>query len=175
MNILEITVLSAEGLYNSNSIFSSHIRPFFVLTKLPASDPHKPALVYKSKVHDSQTFNPIWDEKFRLPVDSTFFSDRYSSLHLQLYTKRRILGPAKLGWCLIPATDIGLLPPGSVRYLSYRLLARDGTRGCGIINLSIKMEGSVPWMSTSGSTKESTCKTVIGIPVTAIRDCSSMR
>ncbi|KAG8382283.1 hypothetical protein BUALT_Bualt05G0060700 [Buddleja alternifolia] len=52
---------------------------------------------------------------------------------------------SQLGWCLIPATDIvsRLHPVGSTRSLSYRLRARDGTRGHGVVNVAVKLEGSL--------------------------------
>lgn len=102
------------------------------------------------------------EHMFRVPVDHTFFFDtQHSSLQLQLYNKRRILGPTQLGWCMIPALDIGFLnhrDSAAVRYLSYRLRATDGCRSDIIINLSVKLLGS-----------PDTCQTVIGIPVTAVR------
>ncbi|KAJ1411850.1 C2 domain [Sesbania bispinosa] len=171
--VVELTVISAEGLHNYTSYFTPTIRPFITLTKLsgPATTTHV------SKVDDNPT--PRWeDHKFRVPLDPTFFSDTHSSLYLQLFTKRRIVGPAQLGWCLIPGSDIGLLPPGSVQYLSYRLRGRDGSRGHAIVNISIRLlEGkrqgrvnlNAPWMLTSLSPTIDACHTVIGMPVTAIR------
>ncbi|KAI4326995.1 hypothetical protein L6164_019504 [Bauhinia variegata] len=177
-SVLEITLLSADGIHHKSSsssstlfsLYSRRIRPFVTLTKLPATPTHcdRASHVYSSE----GGFNPSWDQKFRVPVDSAFFSDQYSFIHLQLYNKRPIVGQAKLGSCLIPATDIGFLPPGSVRYLSYRLRSRDGSRGNGIINLSVKWDRFLPWMSPALGT----CQTVIGIPVTNIQgtsDCST--
>ncbi|XP_061337283.1 uncharacterized protein LOC133284301 [Gastrolobium bilobum] len=158
---LEIVVVSAEGLdkYSSSSSY------FITLVKLPN---------HAVCQHDGG--GGTREHMFRVPVDPTFFSDRHSCLHLQLYNKRRIVGPTQLGWCLIPVTDIGLLPHDSVRYLSYRLRTRDGSRSHVIINLSVRLQGScssVPWL-----TSPSLVDTVIGIPVTAARgigygDCNS--
>lgn len=165
MSILEISVLSVEGLHRYTcspftALFCNPIASFITLTKIPHTDGDKPSHVCSSKV-------PTWDHKFRVPVDSTFFSDRYSSLQLQLHVKRRIVGQAQLGWCLIPASDIGFLPSGSLRYLSYRLRDKDGSRGHGIINLCVRLEGMVP----SADARQ----TVIGVPVTAIRESKGMK
>ncbi|XP_028800669.1 uncharacterized protein LOC114755940 [Neltuma alba] len=160
MSFLEITVLSVESLHRHSSpctaLFSASVTPSVRLTKMaPPTNGNKPSHVYTSDVN----------HKFRVSVDSTFFSDRYSSLHLQLYAKRRLLGRTQLGWCLIPVTDIGFLPSGSVRYLSYRLRDKDGCRGHGIVNLSIRLEGVAP----PSVSAVNACQTVIGMPVTAIR------
>ncbi|TKY70917.1 hypothetical protein E2542_SST07211 [Spatholobus suberectus] len=159
MTTLEITVVSAEGL-NEHSSYFNRIRPFITLTKLPAH------VVYQ---YDG---GGTGEHVFRVPVDPTFFSDTYSRLHLQLYNKRRFAGPTQLAWCLIPASDIALLPYNSLRYLSYRLRAKDGSRSHVIVNLSIRLQGSCYPMDPD------TCQAVIGIPVTAVRkigsgDCSS--
>ncbi|RDY12939.1 hypothetical protein CR513_02200, partial [Mucuna pruriens] len=158
--VVEITITSLEGLNNYTSFLNPTIKPFITLSNLPSTH----VVGSTSAVGDTQ--------KFRIALDPTFFSDVRSCLHLQLFTKRRILGPAQLGWSLIPAHDIGLLPPGSVRYLSYRLRGRDGARGHVIINLSVRLENA-PWMSTSQSPTMDACHTVIGIPVTTIRGSRS--
>ncbi|XP_027362590.1 uncharacterized protein LOC113870194 [Abrus precatorius] len=150
MTTLEITVVSAEGL-NKYSSYFNRITPLFALTVLPTHMVHR---------YDGR--GPTREHVFRVPVDSTFFSDTYSCLHLQLFIKRRFVGPTQLASCLIPASDIGLLPPDSVRFLSYRLRARDGSRSHVIVNLSIRLQG---WASPPLDT----CRTVIGIPVTAVR------
>ncbi|TKY60582.1 hypothetical protein E2542_SST17681 [Spatholobus suberectus] len=154
--VVEITVTSLQGLNNYTSFLIPTIKPFITLSTHVGST--------SAVAEDTQ--------KLRVALDPTFFSDVRSCLHLQLFTKRRILGPAQLGWCLIPAHDIGLLPPGSVRYLSYRLRGRDGARGHVIVNLSVRLENA-PSMSTSLSPTMDTCHAVIGIPVTAIRGARS--
>lgn len=166
---LEVTVLSLEeGLHSSSSsfltsLFSSRITPFITLTKIPPpSNGDKPCHVYMI----SESPSSSWDHhKFFVPLDSTFFSDNryYSSLHLQVWSKRRVLGPAQLGWCLIPASDIGLIPSGSLRYLSYRLRSKDGSKSDGIINLAVRLGIS------STAVEGDACQTVIGMPVTAVR------
>ncbi|KAK7251271.1 hypothetical protein RIF29_34318 [Crotalaria pallida] len=156
--VVEIMVTSIEGLNNYTSFFNPKIKPFITITKLPTST-----------VNPTTTTTPTSDHVFRVPVDHTFFHDTYSCIYLELFTKRRIVGPAQLGWCMIPASDIGLLSPGSVRYLSYRLRAKDGSRGQAVINISVRLEGNVRWMSTSVSRSMDTCHAVIGIPVTAVR------
>lgn len=165
-SVIELTVISTEGLNNYTSYLNPTIRPSSItLTKFPPTP--TTATVSLSR----------WDDKFRVSLDHSFFTDTYSSscLYLQLFTKRRFMSPAQIGWCMIPASDFGLLTPGSVRYLSYRLRGRDGCRGHAIINISIRLENT-SWLSTSLSPPTmDTCHTVIGIPVTAIRggDCSS--
>lgn len=168
--MMEITIISAEGLNKYTSYFNPTIKPFVTITKLPATATQ---MVSMSSVEHGG--GGILNHKFRVPVDHSFFQDLYSCLYLQLFTKRRIVGPAQLGWCLIPASDIGFLSPGSVRYLSYRLRAKDGSRGHAVINISVRLEGHVhvnvnvpPWLSTSVSPTVDTCHTVIGIPVTAM-------
>ncbi|XP_020218098.1 uncharacterized protein LOC109801442 [Cajanus cajan] len=147
MTTLEISLVSAQGLNQRSSCFNQ-ITPFITLTKLPAQ------AVYH---HEG---GGTGDHVFRVPLDPTFFSDTYSRLHLQLFNKRRFVGPTQLGSCLIPPSDIALLPYDSLRYLSYRLRARDGSRSHVIVNLSICLRGS-PDLHT--------CQPVIGIPVTAVR------
>ncbi|KAK4260539.1 hypothetical protein QN277_003638 [Acacia crassicarpa] len=156
MSFLEITILSVEGLHRRSSTGATLFSPSITLKKIPSpTNGNKPSHVY----------TPDVDQKFRVSLDSTFFSDGCSSLQLQLHAKRRLFGWTQLGWCLIPATDIGVLPSGSLRYLSYRLREQDGTRGHAIVNLSIRFEGVAP---PSASTVDAG-RTVIGIPVTAIR------
>ncbi|CAJ1927997.1 unnamed protein product [Sphenostylis stenocarpa] len=140
---LEISVVSAEGL-NQHSSFFNRIRPFITLTKLPADVLHH---------YDG---GGTGDHVFRVALDPTFFSDTYSRLHLHLYNRRRFVGPTLLGWCLIPPTDIAFPHSHSLRYLSYRLRAKDGSRTHLILNLSLRFQGSL-------------CHSVIGIPVTAVR------
>lgn len=174
--ILEITILSAEGLQTSSAaLFSRRIRPFITFTTVLPS-PYNPSKgdkkcqVYRTRVDDEGGTNPTWGDKFRVPLDATFFADIYSAVYLQLYTKRLIGGQAQLGWCQIPAHDIGTPPVGSVRYLSYRLRTRDGSRSHGIVNLAIKLEALAPVAGQrvfldSGSPNVDTRQTVIGIPV----------
>lgn len=176
---MEITVISAQGLKSSSSILFSHrLRPFITLTTVPpcCSNPCRLAKngdqrchVYETKVDDEGGINPTWGDKFHVPIDSTFFTNRYSCIYLQLYTKRLVLGQTQLGWCQIPAQDIGFPPAGSVRYLSYRLRARDGSRTQGILNLAVRLEGhdgDQGVTTNSISPTLDTCQTVIGIPVT---------
>ncbi|KAB1215270.1 BON1-associated protein 1 [Morella rubra] len=174
--LLEIDVLSAEGLQTSSStLFPRRIRPFAAITTLPPS-PYGPTKgnkqcnVYKTRVDDEGGTNPTWGDKFHVPIDSTFFANRYSAIYLQLCTKRLIKGQVQLGWCQIPAYDIGSPPVGSVRYLSYRLRARDGSRSHGIVHLAIKLESLAPVAGQRAVASDSqtldTCHTVIGIPAT---------
>lgn len=145
--LLHLTVTSLEGLNHHTSFLNPSIKPFITL-----SSSH--LLSTSPRLHHNLTL--------RVALHPSFFSDTRSSLHLHLFTKRPILGPAQLGSCLIPAHDIGFLPHGSLRYLSYRIRGKDGAKGHVIINLSVRLENA-PWISTD------TCRTVVGIPVTAIR------
>lgn len=174
--VMEITVLSAQGLKNS-AHFSQKIRPFITLTTSPPTNtPYRPTgddecHVLETRVDEQGGINPTWGDKFLVPVDASFFSDRYSCINLQLYTKRLIMGRAQLGWCQIPAYDIvGFPSTGAVKYLSYRLRTRDGTRTHGIVNVAVKLENLAPVSCEKVSinaitTTFDTCGTVIGTPV----------
>ncbi|KAK4262730.1 hypothetical protein QN277_028255 [Acacia crassicarpa] len=158
---LEIRVLSCEGLNlishsSSSSSFSwwssfSFLRPpssrtthyFVSVTKLPDQKPK----VYSGRLHQvGEGAGEGEGGVLRVPADSSFLSDTQSCLYLEIYEKRRILGPTQVGWCLVPALDIGPPPPPHpspsvpVRCLSYRLRGRDGCVGSAIINLSIQLK-----------------------------------
>ncbi|XWS61813.1 hypothetical protein CRYUN_Cryun07bG0157500 [Craigia yunnanensis] len=170
---LEMTVVSAQGLKNtSSSLFSHRIRPFITITTFPphlpcnATDNKRPH-VFQTRVDDQGGVNPTWGDKFHVPIDDTFFANRYSCIYLRLFTKRLIAGQAQLGWCQIPAADIGLPPVGSVKQLSYRLRAGDGTRTQGVVNVSLKLEGFVP-ATIHDQLSNDTSQTVIGIPVSVM-------
>ncbi|KAJ0630663.1 putative C2 domain-containing protein [Helianthus annuus] len=143
--LMEITVVSAQGLKKSSSLFSHHIRPFITLTTSSSSSSH---LIYKTTVVvDHQGgLSPTWGHNFDLSnvIDATFFSHNNSSyIYLHLYTNRLfLLGPRFLGWCRIPAADIadGFSP---VRHLSYRLRKKDGSRGHGVVNVVVKLETTI--------------------------------
>ncbi|KAM4085887.1 hypothetical protein ACJW30_10G061500 [Castanea mollissima] len=184
--ILEITVLSAEGLSTncSSTLFSRRIRPFITFTTVPpspynhhssssssSSKGDKKCHVYRTRVDDEGGTNPRWGDKFDVPLDHSFCANRYSTIHLQLYTKRLIVGQAQLGSCQIPVYDFGSSPVGTVRYLSYRLRARDGSRGPAIVNLAVKLQSFVP---VSGLNSD-TCHTVVGIPVTVFPRAAAER
>lgn len=180
--IMEITILSAEGLKNTSSgLFSYRIRPFITLNTVPTTsykpiDGDKHGRVYKTRVDDEGGVNPSWGDKFTLQLEPTFFTQRYSSIHLQIYNKHVTVGKSRLGWCQIPASDItqGLPPVGSVRRLSYRVRTRDGSRGEGVINVAVRLESQLPeWpQGYRSSGPYLTCspaidigRTAIGIPV----------
>lgn len=170
---MEITVISAQGLKNTSSgPFSHRLRPFITITTYPPTpcNGDNKCQMYRTRVDDEGGVNPTWGDKFHVPVDTAFFANRYSCIYLQLYTKRLIMGRVQLGWCQIPVTDIGYPPDGAVRYLSYRIRARDGTRGHGVVNVAIKLTGSQPVAShrllNSDQKASETLETVIGIPVT---------
>lgn len=173
---MEITVVSAEGLktLSSSALFSHRLRPFITISTVPPIrhfNSDKGRHVYSTRVDDQGGTNPTWGDKFRLPIDdgAAFFTNANSGIHVHLYTKRLVLGRAQLGWCHIPAHDIGPPPAGTARHLSYRLRARDGSRTRGVINLSVRLEGSGPvaghGLSHSVSPTLRACQTVIGIPV----------
>ncbi|OMP09660.1 C2 calcium-dependent membrane targeting [Corchorus olitorius] len=166
---LEITVVSAQGLKTSSSLFSHRIRPFITLTSFPPSSfgGDKSRQVYKTKVDDHGGVNPTWGDKFYVPIDDNFFANPYSCVYLQLFTKRLISGHSQLGWFQIPAADVGLPPVGSVRQLSYRLRSEDGTRTQGIVNVAVKLDGPAPApvAATPQQLPDDPCQTVIGIPV----------
>lgn len=187
-SMLEITVISAEGLKASSSstLFPPRrLRPFATITTTPPFAFRPPAAaiamsfkklgkVNQTKVDDTGGVNPKWGDKFQLPLDAHF-----SCIYLQLYTKNFFFtGYTHLGWCQIAVTDIldGLLPAGSLRHMAYQLRARDGSRGHGIVNLAVKLETAVPlpmahaqWSSTCSNTQYrpemSASRMVMGIPV----------
>ncbi|OAY59854.1 BON1-associated protein 2 [Manihot esculenta] len=171
---MEITIISAQGLKtNSSSPFSHRLRPFITITAYPlaassCSDDNK-RRIYSTRIDDQGGVNPTWGDKFYIPIDTAFLTNRYSCIYLELYTKRLIMGRVLLGWCQIPVTDIGFPPEGSVRHLSYRLLARDGTKGHGIVNLTVKLTdfssvGSQRFSDLNSKKISQSGSTVIGIP-----------
>ncbi|KAJ9147878.1 hypothetical protein P3X46_029994 [Hevea brasiliensis] len=172
---MEITVISAQGLKNKSSgPFSHRLRPFITITTYPSitsCNGDKKGGIYSTRIDDQGGMNPTWGDKFFVPIDTAFLANRYSCIYLELYTKRLVMGRVLLGWCQIPVTDIGFPPEGSVMHLSYRIRARDGTRGQGIVNLAIKLTGfplaGSQMLSDSNHQKApQTSHTVIGIPVT---------
>jgi hypothetical protein len=176
---MEITVLSARGLKNSNSLFRHRLRPFITIT----ADGDSHCSVYTTRVDDQGGVNPTWGDKFHVPILDypCFVSNMYSScVYLQLYSKRLIAGHTQLGWCRIPVTDFASPPVGTVRYLSYRLRDdRDGTRGQGVINVAIKLVGNFSSVASRVITPATESfavenwQTVIGIPVMPRRiECS---
>ncbi|KAH6790758.1 hypothetical protein C2S51_005764 [Perilla frutescens var. frutescens] len=148
---LEITIISAQDLTRRGRASLGRLRPFITLTA---------AKMYKTRVDERGGVNPTWGEKFEISLDHAFF---YQGIYLQLHTKRLLMGQSQLGWCLVPASDIvsRLAPVGSTQFLSYRLRDRDGSRGRGIVNVAVRLQGSVypsrPLISDDQS--------VIGIPV----------
>ncbi|KAK6263067.1 hypothetical protein QUC31_008883 [Theobroma cacao] len=174
---LEMTVVSAQGLKNtSSSLFFHRLRPFVTITTFPPTPFNRDNghHMYQTRVDDQGEVNPTWGDKFHVPIDDTFFTNRYSCINLHLFTKRLIAGQAQLGWCQIPAADIGLPPVGSVRQLSYRLRAGDGTRTQGIVNVAVKLEGPAVPAATHAQLSDNTCQTVIGIPVRVMPGVGAM-
>ncbi|CAO2819948.1 unnamed protein product [Amaranthus hypochondriacus] len=156
--MLELTVISAQGIKSSSSsfsLFSHHLKPFITITSSSSSSsssnsikPCRNCHVYSTKVDDEGGPNPTWGDKFLLPLDHKFFSstNNYSCIYLQLFTKRALLGPTLLGWIRIPVCDIfdAHFPLGLTHHLSYRLRKRDGSKGNGVINVSCKFLGQLP-------------------------------
>ncbi|XP_058222448.1 BON1-associated protein 2-like [Rhododendron vialii] len=181
---MELTVISAEDLKpKSSALFPRQLRPFVTLT-LPSTNGDKPVHVYQTTVDEAGGTNPSWGDKFHIPLDhnstSSFYQRQYYHplIYLQLCTKDLMGGQTQLGWCQIPAADIldGLSPAGHVRRLSYRLRARDGCRGHGVVNIAVKLDGSGPVIMCPQSQRPSSSdrrhwpemglgQTVIGIPV----------
>lgn len=136
--ILEITIISAQDLMKRASLaFSGRLRPFITLTA--ASRGGK---MYRTRVDDRGGANPTWGDKFEVCLDHDFW---YSGIYLQLHTKHFLLGQSQLGWCLVPASDLlnRLAPVGATQFLSYRLRARDGSRGHGIVNVAVRLHGAL--------------------------------
>ncbi|XWS61814.1 hypothetical protein CRYUN_Cryun07bG0157600 [Craigia yunnanensis] len=152
--VMEIKVLSAENLKKpaSGGPLSRRSRTFISITKFNGDNSGTDC---KGEVENS-TFG----DRFLVPIESNFFANN-SCIYLELHTKRLLGHQAQLGWCLIPAVDIGAPPVGSVRYLSYKLRAKDGSRGHGIVNLHVKLE-SYGYLVHSG-------EEVIGMPVTMLQ------
>ncbi|XAR55044.1 hypothetical protein NMG60_11030420 [Bertholletia excelsa] len=167
---MEITIISAEGLaQKSPSLFSGRLRPFVALTVLSPSllnNGDEACRMYQTTVADGG-INPTWGDKFNLSVDSTFFYQKQFSIYLQLYTKLLMGRTVQLGWCHIPAGDILDPPPTGtvVRHLSYRLRKRDGSMGRGVINVAVKLEGSLPSSDPTHLPAMGSGGTVVGMPV----------
>ncbi|XP_030475258.2 BON1-associated protein 2-like [Syzygium oleosum] len=157
---VEITVISARGLKNPtlNALFSRRLNPFATLAASPSSCRQ----AHATSVDRRGGTSPTWNEKFRLSVDPAFFADIRSSVSLAVRARRRGGGEALLGCCQIPATDIlsPAAPAGSVGFLSYRLRDRDGTRGHGTVDVSVRVVVEDGWASCADA-----WPTVIGLPV----------
>ncbi|GER44547.1 calcium-dependent lipid-binding family protein [Striga asiatica] len=117
-------------------LFSKRIRPFITLssTSNATTNINKNTKTYKTRVDERGGANPTWGDKFVLPFEQFVVNERYPGVYLQLYTKHLLMGRTQLGWCLIPSADIvsRFSPVGSVHFLSYRLRAKDGSRGHGV-------------------------------------------
>ncbi|XVF51537.1 hypothetical protein PTKIN_Ptkin04bG0192700 [Pterospermum kingtungense] len=159
--VMEITVLSAENLKKPASaacclLSRRRFRTFITITKFNASNNHLRAEYCKGDVE-----NISFGDKSLVSIESDFFASN-SCIYLQLHTKRALGGQAQLGWCHIPAADIGAPPVGSVRHLRYKLRAKDGSMGQGIVDLQVKLENFGCQLHSSG-------QEVIGTPVTILQ------
>ncbi|XP_051129785.1 uncharacterized protein LOC127250510 [Andrographis paniculata] len=170
--ILDITIISAHGLKNNPAAaafatFWRRLRPYVTISVVGDGD----GTMHRTRVDDKGGVNPTWGDKFRLFLDPSFFEQSYRGIYLQLYTKRLLIGRTLLGWCVIPAADIfdQPLPIGCARFLSYRLRARDGSRGHGIVNVSVKVE-QPPGGTVSNDLQEmfDGNQFAIGIPVNIV-------
>lgn len=142
---LEITVISAEGLKNSSFLSACcfpfarrQFRPYATLRTSQNGGAFQGE--YRTTTNRERE-NPRWNQKFQLPMSSNYMYS--SSIYLHVYAERsNDTGDRRqLGWCQIPAEDIRSPAPGLVRHLSYRLRDRDGTRGDGIVNVAVKVDG----------------------------------
>ncbi|PKI65316.1 hypothetical protein CRG98_014280 [Punica granatum] len=174
---VELTVMSAEGLDAAAAPISCspfprrrRLRPFASLTTAPPElwELHhdgSPLQEYRTGVNCREGQNPTWGDLFRVPVGSEFFGNAYSCLYLCVYDLRSgARGRRLLGWCQIPAGDFGSPLTGAVRHLSYRLRDRDATRGQGIVNVEVRVEGPLESVRGRSQTPD-TWRAVIGYPV----------
>lgn len=174
---VELTVVSAEGLDAAAAPVSCcpfprrrRLRPFAAVTTTPPDlwgPQHDGSRVqeYVTGVDSRGGENPSWGKEFSIPVGPDFFANAHSCLYLCVYDARSGAGGrGLLGWCRIPVEDFGVPPTGAVRQLSYGLKERDDTRGKGIVNLAVRVEG--PLRSERLTPLPSaTCRPVIGIPM----------
>ncbi|GAA0170625.1 hypothetical protein LIER_24848 [Lithospermum erythrorhizon] len=155
--IIEVTIISAQGVKNSSSIFSDRLRTFATASTTPhfswassnnsgGQNVHDNNKLYITNVDYKGGVNPTWGYKFQLNLDGTFFSQRHSSIYLNLYSKNMLWGQTHIGWCAIPAADIvgGTMPAGLVGYLSYRLWERDGIHGVMELLMLLKAVVGIP-------------------------------
>ncbi|KAL3743105.1 hypothetical protein ACJRO7_018409 [Eucalyptus globulus] len=178
---VEITVISAQGLRNPtlNALFSRRLKPYATLAvaaaAAAAAAASAPRPAHATGVDRRGGTNPTWNEKFRLPVDPGFFADLRSSVYLDVRARQLVGGEAVLGWCLIPAGDIlspeAAAAAGSVVFLSYRLRDRDGTRGHGTVNVSVRVvvEQGRAGCGDAWAGCGDAWRTVIGLPVASLR------
>ncbi|KAK4770665.1 hypothetical protein SAY87_031197 [Trapa incisa] len=180
---VELTVVSAEDLDASAAPISCspfprrrRLRPFASITMIqpqlwkPRHGAGGPPLVHEKAtgVDTVGGENPTWGDELRVPVGPDFFANAYSCLYLSVYDFRSGTGGQKLlGWCQIPVGDFGAPSMGVLRRLSYRLKERHGTRGQGVVNVRVRVEGQqlVPAPNRCKSLLSTTCPPVIGIPV----------
>lgn len=143
-SLMEITIISAQGLKNSSSSnpLSRRLRPFATVTTLTHG--LATSLAYRTAVDVRGGDSPAWGDKFWLALDPAMFYHGHSCVYLELHTKHFLVGQSLLGWCQIPAADVidGLVQLGSLRHLSYRLREKDGSRGHGVVNVAVRVEGS---------------------------------
>ncbi|KAL7150294.1 hypothetical protein ABFS83_05G102100 [Erythranthe nasuta] len=145
--IVEITIISAQNITKNKSYFTfcRRIRPFIILSVASAAKNKNVQRLYETREDEKGGVNPTWGDKFRLSLTHNFFNQRYPGIYLQLYTKHLLLGQSQLGWCMIPASDIlnRFSHVGSTQFLSYRLKSGDGSRGQGVVNVAVRLEGSL--------------------------------
>lgn len=160
--VMEIKILSASNLKKPASccLLSERRRlrtrsSSISITKFNGDNNNLLRADYKS----SDVENVSFGDKHFVTIEADFFTTN-SCMYLQLHTKRRLLGRRKvqLGWCHIPAADIGAPPVGSVRHLRYKLRAKDGSMSQGIVDLQVKLE-------SYGCRVQSGPQEVIGTPV----------
>lgn len=165
--MMEVKVLSARCLKGPSSLFSGRLRPYVALSSTATSDvvsdpDDLPApfpstsdydkgsgVLYRTRVDEHGAENPTWGDTVRLPLHPSFLRPAPGgaaapAVYLLVLSKRRLAGPARVGWCRIPACDVvdGLRPPCSVRRLSYALRnCRHGGRGHGVVDVAVRLVG----------------------------------
>ncbi|KAK6162377.1 hypothetical protein DH2020_002218 [Rehmannia glutinosa] len=157
--VIEITVISAEGLFvNKRQPVKKN------LSITVKTDPINSRST--GQVDPEGGSCPAWNEKMvmELPVHARFIS-------VEAHSGSRIIGTAN-----IPVSDFagGHLPENYLSFLSYRLRDSNGEKN-GIVNLSVTVKGSGntgcaascsrPWMGVPAADNKMSGGLVMGIPV----------
>nr|GMC56170.1 BON1-associated protein 2-like [Ipomoea batatas]GMD00455.1 BON1-associated protein 2-like [Ipomoea batatas]GMD75134.1 BON1-associated protein 2-like [Ipomoea batatas]GMD79979.1 BON1-associated protein 2-like [Ipomoea batatas] len=142
--MIDIANSNGYGLKSASSSnpLSRRLRAFATVTALTHG--LATGLAQRTAVDARGGDSPAWGDKFWLALDPSMFYHGHSRVYLELHTKHFLVGQSLLGWCQIPAADVidGLVQVGSLRHLSYRLREKDGSRGHGVVNVAVRVEGS---------------------------------